>query len=132
MPKGSNYRKNPYQLTDRQIELLRLVAEGMTNEEIGKKLFLVETTVKDHLRLAYKKLGTTSRVLAVVLGIKEGWIPLGDPASRVEEAAARLYGHIYHGEVDEETLYDFNLEPDGLKDQMRQTARIALNITEEG
>jgi DNA-binding NarL/FixJ family response regulator len=54
-------------LTPRQREILGLVARGLTNAEIGRELYLMEGTVKQHLRGAYKALGVTSRVQAVRL-----------------------------------------------------------------
>jgi DNA-binding NarL/FixJ family response regulator len=43
---------------------LELVAEGLTNAEIGKRLFLTESTIKQHLRGAYKILGVENRAQA--------------------------------------------------------------------
>ena len=48
-------------LTARQSEILRLVAEGLSNSQIAKTLFLSESTVKQHLRAAYKVLGVSDR-----------------------------------------------------------------------
>jgi DNA-binding NarL/FixJ family response regulator len=56
-------------LTARQREILELVAQGLTNAEIARRLFLTEGTVKQHLRAAYKALGVGSRVQAArILG----------------------------------------------------------------
>ena len=54
-------------LTPRQREILGLVAQGLTNAEIGRELYLTEGTVKQHLRAAYKALGVSSRVQAARL-----------------------------------------------------------------
>jgi DNA-binding NarL/FixJ family response regulator len=54
-------------LTARQREILELVAQGLTNAEIARRLFLAEGTVKQHLRAAYKLLNVRSRVQAVAL-----------------------------------------------------------------
>ena len=54
-------------LTARQREVLGLVAQGLTNAEIARRLFLTEGTVKQHLRAAYKVLGVGSRVQAARL-----------------------------------------------------------------
>jgi two-component system nitrate/nitrite response regulator NarL len=48
-------------LTPRQREILKLVAEGLSNAQIAKRLFLSESTVKQHLRAAYKVLGVKDR-----------------------------------------------------------------------
>lgn len=56
-------------LTARQREILELVAQGLTNAEIARRLFLTEGTVKQHLRAAYKVLGVGSRMQAArILG----------------------------------------------------------------
>jgi DNA-binding NarL/FixJ family response regulator len=48
-------------LSPRKMEILEMVAEGLSNAQIAKKLFLSESTVKQHLRLAYRALGIKSR-----------------------------------------------------------------------
>jgi DNA-binding NarL/FixJ family response regulator len=53
-----------HNLTARQHEILRLVAEGLTNAQIAQRLFLSEFTVKQHLRAAYKTLGVKNRTEA--------------------------------------------------------------------
>ena len=52
-------------LTAREIEVLALLAEGLSNDEIGDRLFVTANTVKSHLSHAYAKLGATSRTSAV-------------------------------------------------------------------
>ncbi len=54
-------------LSARQREILDLVSEGLTNAQIAKRLFLTESTVKQHLRSAYKVLGVSNRTEAVRL-----------------------------------------------------------------
>ncbi len=54
-------------LSARQREILELVGEGFTNAQIAKRLFLTESTVKQHLRAAYKVLGVSNRVEAAKL-----------------------------------------------------------------
>lgn len=56
---------DPFILTSRQREILNLVAEGLTNAQIAKQLFLSEYTIKQHLRAAYKLLEVRNRVEAV-------------------------------------------------------------------
>ena len=48
-------------LTARQREILQLVAEGLSNAQIAKSLFLSESTIKQHLRAAYKVLSVSDR-----------------------------------------------------------------------
>lgn len=50
-----------YGLSDREIEVVALVAQGLANKEIGAKLFLSEHTVKDHLKNIMRKMGAVSR-----------------------------------------------------------------------
>ena len=54
-------------LTNRQREILNLVGEGLTNAQIAKRLFLTESTIKQHLRAAYKVLGVSNRTEAARL-----------------------------------------------------------------
>jgi DNA-binding NarL/FixJ family response regulator len=61
---GSEQVKN---LTRRELEILRLVAEGLTNEEIGKRVFISEKTVKTHLTNIFDKLKVNNRFKAALL-----------------------------------------------------------------
>ncbi|MGD8321713.1 MAG: tetratricopeptide repeat protein, partial [Gemmatimonadota bacterium] len=62
-------------LTDRQVEVLRLLAEGLTYAEIGRRLFISARTVDAHLRSAYAKLDVHSRHGAVRAARRAGVIP---------------------------------------------------------
>lgn len=53
------------ELSTREVEVLRLVGSGMTNVDIGKKLFISENTVKNHVQSIFKKLHVANRVQAV-------------------------------------------------------------------
>src|SRR5205085_1553310 len=64
----------PVHLTEREITILKLTAEGMTNKEIGQQLYLSEATVKDQLRKIMDKLGVDHRISAVIVASKEGLI----------------------------------------------------------
>jgi DNA-binding NarL/FixJ family response regulator len=59
-------------LTPRQIEVLRLVARGMTNNEIAETLFLSRRTVHAHLRSIFHKLGVGHRSAATRYAIQHG------------------------------------------------------------
>jgi DNA-binding NarL/FixJ family response regulator len=61
-------------LTSREIEVLRLVVEGKTNQEIGHQLDISEKTVEKHLEGVFSKLGVTSRVEAAVQAVRESII----------------------------------------------------------
>jgi DNA-binding NarL/FixJ family response regulator len=58
-------------LTDREMEVLRLVAKGLGNREIAKELFISENTVKNHVRNILEKLQLHSRMEAVVYAVRE-------------------------------------------------------------
>ncbi|MEU0599701.1 response regulator transcription factor [Streptomyces sp. NPDC006393] len=67
-------------LTSRELEVLRLVARGLTNAETADRLFISEATVKTHLNRAMAKLSLASRAQAVVLAYESGLVrPGGDP-----------------------------------------------------
>ena len=58
-------------LTEREMEVLRLVAKGLNNREIAKQLFISENTVKNHIRNILEKLQLHSRMEAVVYAVRE-------------------------------------------------------------
>ncbi|MEU6276179.1 response regulator transcription factor [Streptomyces populi] len=59
-------------LSERETAVLRLVAEGCTNAEIGRRLFIGESTVKTHLLRAFTKLGVDDRTAAVTTALRYG------------------------------------------------------------
>ena len=61
-------------VTKREIEVLQLIAGGLTNQAIGKRLFLATETVKSHLRRLLGKLGADNRAHAVAVGLRRGLI----------------------------------------------------------
>jgi DNA-binding NarL/FixJ family response regulator len=63
-------------LTPREIEVLRLVAAGNANKEIGAQLSLTEVTVKSHVKNVLAKLGANDRTHAVTIALKRGIIDL--------------------------------------------------------
>jgi DNA-binding NarL/FixJ family response regulator len=60
-------------LTPRELDVLRLVAQGLNSREIGKQLFITENTVKNHVRNTLEKLQLHSRLDAVMYAIRERW-----------------------------------------------------------
>ena len=58
-------------LTDRELEVLKLVATGMNNRDIAKELFISENTVKNHVRNILEKLQLHSRMEAVMYAMRE-------------------------------------------------------------
>jgi len=71
-PSGASDQAEP--LTEREIEVLRLAAQGMTNREIGRELGISHRTVQGHLANTYGKLQVNSRTEAVTEALKRGWI----------------------------------------------------------
>ena len=63
-------------LTEREVEVLRQVADGNKNRDIAKKLFISEETVKVHIKHIMEKLGATDRTQAVAIGVRRGIIQL--------------------------------------------------------
>jgi DNA-binding NarL/FixJ family response regulator len=71
--------RSPVDLSLREIEVLRLVAQGSTNAEIGRELFISEATVKTHLLNIYAKLGVSDRAAAVAEAFNRGLLTPGTP-----------------------------------------------------
>jgi len=69
------------ELSEREREILKLLAEGLTNKEIGCRLIIAENTVKNHLKNILAKLHLRNRVQAAALALKEGLLPLKTAAS---------------------------------------------------
>ena len=59
-------------LSERELEVLRLAANGMSNKEVGAKLFIAPTTARDHMQSVMRKLNVRSRTAAAVAGLKLG------------------------------------------------------------
>jgi len=62
-------------LTDREMEVLRLAAQGLTNYDIAQRLYISVRTVEAHLTHIYNKLDVGSRTEAAVFALRQGWIP---------------------------------------------------------
>lgn len=74
--KGKKSSWVEHDLTDREITVLRLVADGKTNKEIANALDLSEKTVKNHVRNIFHKLQVYDRTQAAILAIRKGLIEL--------------------------------------------------------
>jgi len=71
-PEGAADQVEP--LTTRELEVLRLAAQGLTNRAIGHRLGISHRTVQGHLANIYGKLGVNSRTEAVTEALRRGWI----------------------------------------------------------
>jgi len=74
-PQGNDDLEEP--LSDREMEVLQLMAKGMSNKEIGRSLWIGETTVKTHVSHILRKLGQADRTQAVLAAVKVGLVRLG-------------------------------------------------------
>ncbi|MGC4957256.1 response regulator [Actinomadura citrea] len=68
-------RPEPAALTAREVEVLRAVADGLSNAEIGRRLVIAEATVKTHLLRVFAKLDVGDRTHAVVVAMDRGLLP---------------------------------------------------------
>ncbi|CAM5263180.1 DNA-binding response regulator OS=Streptomyces alboniger OX=132473 GN=CP975_21560 PE=4 SV=1 [Streptomyces alboniger] len=68
-------------LTGREVEVLKLIARGLTNADIAERLYISEATVKTHLNRTMSKLGLDSRAQAVVVAYESGLVTPGTPGA---------------------------------------------------
>ncbi len=76
MPPGNRAEPPTRPLTEREIEILRLIAKGLSNNEAARVLTLSRATVRTHLEHIYEKLEVTNRVEAVTEGLRKGLIEM--------------------------------------------------------
>jgi DNA-binding NarL/FixJ family response regulator len=68
--------ENPWGLTEAELEVLRFVSRGLSNAEVGQVMSIERRTVRTHLSHLYRKMGVSSHVEAVVLGVRAGVVDL--------------------------------------------------------
>ena len=73
-----DYRGVGSTLTDRELEVLQLLAKGSQNQAVADQLFLSVNTVRKHVQSILSKLGAHSKLEAVAIAVREGVIELGD------------------------------------------------------
>jgi DNA-binding NarL/FixJ family response regulator len=73
---GGAGRRNEYSLTQREHDILALLAEGRSNRDIAGGLYLSEKTVKAHLAAIFRKLGVTNRTQAAMMAVQMGVGPV--------------------------------------------------------
>jgi ATP/maltotriose-dependent transcriptional regulator MalT len=77
MPRLGQQQRTAEPLSTRELEVIRLVAQGRSNKEIAFELRISEATVKTHLVHAFEKLGVADRTSAVTTALERGLIELG-------------------------------------------------------
>ena len=78
---GISQERLPDQLTEREVQVLKLAAKGMTNRAIAGELVLSVRTVQAHLNHIFNKLAVGSRTEAILYALREGWLTLEDTLS---------------------------------------------------
>jgi DNA-binding NarL/FixJ family response regulator len=73
---SSEKKENPLSLTPTEFEVLRYVAKGLSNAEVGQVMTMERRTVRTHLSHIYRKMGVNSHVEAVVLALRAGIVDL--------------------------------------------------------
>jgi DNA-binding NarL/FixJ family response regulator len=68
-------REGPAGLTAREVDVLRLVARGLSSKEIGSRLVISPKTARNHIEHIYTKIGATSRVTASLFAMDHGLLP---------------------------------------------------------
>ena len=71
-------KRSAEELSDREIEVLRLLTLGKTDKEIAEQLVLTEVTIRTHISRILTKLGLKNRVQAALYGIRTGLVSLDD------------------------------------------------------
>jgi DNA-binding CsgD family transcriptional regulator len=80
--RDSNGRNGDRLLTNRELEVLELVAQGYSTREIARKLWVTDETVKTHVRRVLRRLGARTRAHAVAIAFGEGLWEVPGPARR--------------------------------------------------
>jgi len=77
-------------LTDRELEILKKVSDGMTNAEIGYALGISAQTVKNHVTSILRKLAVNDRTQAVVMALRRGWLSIDEESDPRDPASGGL------------------------------------------
>ena len=80
-PRRTATREHPGGLTEREAEVLELLADGASNADIASSLGISARTAEHHVSAVLAKLGAATRVDAVVLAAGRGWVGIGTGAS---------------------------------------------------
>lgn len=85
LPAEDNKPKGRENLTEREIEVLKLAATGMSNKEIAEKLSVTVRTVKAHISNVFAKMDVASRTEAILKAMREGWLELDKAPNNVDD-----------------------------------------------
>jgi two-component system, NarL family, response regulator LiaR len=83
----------PNPLTEREAEVLRLVAQGLSNQDIARKLNISDPTVRTHVSNILGRLQLATRIQAALCALREGMVSLDTDAGRDPEGDASGEGH---------------------------------------
>jgi DNA-binding CsgD family transcriptional regulator len=75
-PREDGKQYGPWSLTQRELDVLQLLAEGATNSEISERLFISPKTTKNHLAAIFQKLDVTNRTHALVRAVVMGLVTI--------------------------------------------------------
>jgi NarL family two-component system response regulator LiaR len=75
---GSASSQTDFNLTEREREILQLIAQGFSNADIAERLFLSEGTIRNYTKSLFQKLGVSARTQAAVVAIKHGLVKISD------------------------------------------------------
>jgi DNA-binding NarL/FixJ family response regulator len=95
---GAHPRAERGVLTPRETDVVRLIASGLSNEEIGRELVVGANSVKTYIRTAYKGMGVRSRTQAVLWAMRHGVVPAPSPATDRERDREREPARQAHAE----------------------------------
>ena len=87
----SRRREGPAGLTPREVEVLRLLARGMSNKEIAERLVISPKTVANHIEHIYAKIGASTRATASLFAMQHGLLPEERVRGRDGRAQRRLH-----------------------------------------
>jgi DNA-binding NarL/FixJ family response regulator len=97
-------------LTRRESDVIQLLAEGCSNREISRQLFLSEKTVKAHLAAVFRKLGVTNRTQAAMVAVGMG---MGSPQRAAERASVHAAANMAGGTSENPGSYRNGSQPYG-------------------
>ncbi|NJM42548.1 MAG: response regulator transcription factor, partial [Anaerolineae bacterium] len=75
-------------LTERELQIVQLLATGASNKEIGAQLFLSPNTVKVHLRNIFTKLEVQTRTEATMVAVRNGWVAVSERSAISNQQSA--------------------------------------------